>query len=798
METLIRSLKQLPTEQWHEAGGKAGTLARLAQAGYPVPDGFVILSAAFADDELLPGAWQQVQAHLEHMRASHPDITFAVRSSALHEDSAQASFAGAFETVLDVRTDQAVRDAIHTVRTSRHNARVQAYSQTHHMEAANDLAVVVQRMIRAEVSGVLFTADPVTGSRTRIIGNSVHGTGEQLVSGEANPDTLVLQRPKGDYAGPPEFKPLASRLYRLACRLEKELECPQDIEWAIAGGQVYLLQSRPITTLQAYNPATGEWNDSLTGDYLWTSTNFAEALPSVMTPSTWSLMQIFHFETFPAAVPGKWPWAGNICGRTYVNVTLIVSAFCASGMPFPDALRRVEETLGHLPEDVHIEVIPLLTLSDFLTLLPANLKLELMMRNEIKKIPAFLAETPAWCEHMHQRIRSTQTRADLLSLWREELKPYVKHAFYALRGSMRRFDERAARLRRELKQLVGDADANALLSHVSSDGELLASLGPIVGLASVALGTMSREVYQKRYGHRGPDEFELARPRPAEDPHWLERQLADWARSPVNVEALLAKQHDAFDAARQRFQERYPRKAKAIHRRLEQFTSDARMREAVRSETTRVVGVVRQFALHAGELTGLGNDIFFLSLDEMLDILEGLPSAAEYIPARRETHARYSALPRYPVTIHGRFDPFQWAANPNRRTDLFDAHAPLPTLASDIIVGFAGAAGHLEGRVRCLNTPEEGDQLQPGEVLVAVTTNIGWTPLFPRAAAIITDVGAPLSHAAIVARELGIPAVVGCGSATMRLHTGDRVLVDGGQGMVKILERVGQARYKMG
>jgi phosphoenolpyruvate synthase/pyruvate phosphate dikinase len=90
--------------------------------------------------------------------------------------------------------------------------------------------------------------------------------------------------------------------------------------------------------------------------------------------------------------------------------------------------------------------------------------------------------------------------------------------------------------------------------------------------------------------------------------------------------------------------------------------------------------------------------------------------------------------------------------------------------------------------VRLLDGPEQGDQLQPGEILVAVTTNVGWTPLFPRAAAVVTDVGAPLSHAAIVARELGIPAVVGCGSATTRLHTGDRVRVDGGQGTVEILE----------
>jgi len=798
MDMLIQSLKTLPAAQWREAGGKARALARLAQAGYPVPDGFVILPAAFADDDLRPEAWLQVQAQLERLRHGTHDMAFAVRSSALQEDSAQASFAGAFETVLDVRTDQAIREAIHTVRTSRHHPRVQAYRQAHHLEAESDLAVVVQRMIRAELSGVLFTADPLTGSRTRLVGNVVQGAAEPLVSGETTPETFVLQRPQGTYEGPAALKPFAAHLYRLACRLERALGCPQDIEWAIVAGKVYLLQSRPITTLQAYNPATGEWNDSLTGDYLWTSTNFAEALPSIMTPSTWSFMQIFHIETLPAALPGQWPWAGNICGRTYVNVTLVVSAFCAGGMKLPEALRRAEETLGPLPAGVPIEVIPLLTFSEFLTLLPTNLRLELMMRRETKQMPAFVAQTPAWCERMRQRIHSTPTGADLVSLWRQEIKPYVTHAFYALRASMRQFDERAARLHRELKQLVGEADASALLSRVSSDGELLASLGPVVGLAQVAEGTMNRQEYQQRYGHRGPDEWELAAPRPAEDPHWLERQLAAWARSPVDLQVLLTKQHGAFDAAWQRFRERYPRKAQAMHPRLGQFASDVRLREAVRSEVTRVVGVVRHFALHAGELTGLGQDIFFLALDEMLAVLGGDQSAPTAIQARRATHASYSALPRYPATIHGRFDPLAWAADPHRRTDLFDAHAPRPAPAGETIVGMAGAAGQVEGRVRCLSTPEEGNQLERGEILVAVTTNIGWTPLFPRAAAIITDVGAPLSHATIVARELGIPAVVGCGSATMRLQTGDRVRVDGGQGMVTLLERVGQVGESLG
>jgi pyruvate,water dikinase len=107
---------------------------------------------------------------------------------------------------------------------------------------------------------------------------------------------------------------------------------------------------------------------------------------------------------------------------------------------------------------------------------------------------------------------------------------------------------------------------------------------------------------------------------------------------------------------------------------------------------------------------------------------------------------------------------------------------------SEIIKGFSGSAGRVEGNVRVLLSPEEGENLLPGEILVATTTNVGWTPIFPRAAAVVTDVGAPLSHAAIVAREMGIPAVVGCSNATLRLKTGDRVIVDGGNGIVEILK----------
>ena len=171
-------------------------------------------------------------------------------------------------------------------------------------------------------------------------------------------------------------------------------------------------------------------------------------------------------------------------------------------------------------------------------------------------------------------------------------------------------------------------------------------------------------------------------------------------------------------------------------------------------------------------------------------MLAGDKSPTAFIAARRETHEKYRALPPLPIWIRGRFDPFQWAADPDRRTDVFDASAPVSRRpeAEGVITGHPGSSGRVEGRVRRIDSPDEGLQLEPGEILVTSTTNVGWTLVFPRAAAVVTDIGASLSHAAIVAREIGIPAVVGCGNATMHLKTGDRVRVDGGRGTVEILE----------
>lgn len=258
----------------------------------------------------------------------------------------------------------------------------------------------------------------------------------------------------------------------------------------------------------------------------------------------------------------------------------------------------------------------------------------------------------------------------------------------------------------------------------------------------------------------------------------------------VDVDALLARQATERAAAWERFKGRHPRQAPNIARRLSTAAEAARGREAIRSEVVRVYWALREFARRASALTGLGDEVFFLSHAELLVLLKGDRSSTAYIRARRATHARYSALPPpYPALISGRFDPFRWAADPGRRSDFFDAHQPPAPAAgaTGCVRGFPGAAGVVEGPVRVLQAMEDGAALQAGEILVTASTNVGWTPLFPRAAAVVTDVGAPLSHAAIVARELRLPAAVGCGDATLRLKTGDRVRVNGGLGIVEVL-----------
>jgi pyruvate,water dikinase len=527
-----------------------------------------------------------------------------------------------------------------------------------------------------------------------------------------------------------------------------------------------------------------EWNASLNGDYLWSSVNFGEAVTETMTPLTWSVIQ-FTLEDWKF-LPG-YPTVGNIGGTPYLNISIFATLFRAIRRSREDLLKYMEGTLYmELPDELEI---PLLKLSpvELLNGMFTAVGVQIKQQRGIRQLPAYLADTPGWFQGMRARLEETKSKTALLSLWEDEIAPHIQQGVWCVLGTATHSSDYALKLRRDLTKLVGAEDANILIANLSGREDLLASLGLVAGLTKLASGEISRAIYLEKYGHRGPHEFELSVPPPAEDPHWLDEQLAHFREHPVNIDDLLTKQQAAFEEAWERLQTQHPRQTGAIHKRIRENARRARLRELARSEYIRDRWLIRLFALHTAELTSLGEDIFFLSLDEVLALLSGDQATLRLIPARKEAYQQYKALPPYPSVIRGRFDPLEWAADSQRRSDIFDASLALQIDTSNIITGSPGSAGQVTGSVRVVVDPEQGQQLQPGEILVAVQTDVAWTLLFPRAAAVITDVGAPLSHAAIVARELGIPAVVGCGDATARLKTGDRVRVDGAQGIVEIL-----------
>lgn len=453
--------------------------------------------------------------------------------------------------------------------------------------------------------------------------------------------------------------------------------------------------------------------------------------------------------------------------------------------------RGTERVLGRIPEDVEVPPLPM---SRFALLRAAFASVWPVVRHTLayrRRLPRLLAETPALCESLHERIRACRGPGELRELWRSTMDSLLRDTCRALEAGARQSG--TDRTGPALRALVGEADATTLMTGLHGEsGDELVSLGPLLGLARLGRGEIDRDDYVRAWGHRCPDEFELSAPRPAEDPEWIDRQLAGAGDAAQDPEELLRRQAAARDEAWQRFRRRRPRRAAWLRRRLDRAAVAARERERGRSEFVRTFWVFRAFVLRAGELTGHGEDLFFLSVQELLTVLDGDEAPLAAVPARRAAYERYRALPPYPTFIRGHFDPVAWAADPARRADIHDAtaeHGQGPM--GQEISGAPGAAGVVEGAVRVVATVRDGEALRAGEILVTSVTNVGWTPLFPRAAAVITDIGAPLSHAAIVARELGIPAVVGCGNATARLSTGDRVRVDGTRGTVAVLSRAG-------
>jgi len=357
-----------------------------------------------------------------------------------------------------------------------------------------------------------------------------------------------------------------------------------------------------------YDPTTGEYNDSLIGECIWTSNNLREACPDVMTPYTWSKFRNGFADM--NLLPG-YLQVGNICGRLYHNASVDVTVYQA--LRQRDSINSSSKELyGVDPDELDQWNIPLIpiTLRDRVLVVRNGLRFISKVRKSMKGIQAYLDTNPTWCENQHCILPALDK--DELARWSNEIyQPYSTQSSWWVAGSSFIQANFIGKLRSDLLNIVSPDDTIALLSNVSTKDEFLSSLGIVVALDRLRRGKITREEYVKKYGHRGPHEVERYFPRPAENPNWIDEQLEGLERTPADVETLLQDQRTRYETALRNLQKVAPRQFEPFLQRIKKAARLTRLREDARAERVRSWWIERVFVLRAGTLCGLGEDAFF-------------------------------------------------------------------------------------------------------------------------------------------------------------------------------------------
>lgn len=768
----IYKLSQLPDTTELHFGGKATSLCTLLQNHIKVPFGYAIAAEAFRDGELCSQACEELNILLKHLPCKY---TYAVRSSAVGEDGLCDSFAGAYETVLDVSPDE-ILDAVQAVAQSAKSERVSAYGQNRNAEYGQ-IAVVIQRFIKPEFAGVLFTADTITASTGVMVGNYVKGVGETLVSGAGMDGDIRFHTVKYAYEGPDEFKLYARKLYDFARKIVKVYGCPQDIEWAVYNGKVYILQARPITTLHKNKPEEFLFNDSLCEELLLSKTNVGEIFLRPVSPATYGIL--CHIKDSIGI-----PLISNVCGQLYLNISGLCSLLVSFGFTKERAYNVISELAGGIPDNLDIPIYPF-DRNRFLKQIKSILKGAFSRKSDNydfgKNFKNRIAEIGL---ELSTEIREKSTKEELNALWETQCMPYMTKTFSAIMTGLS--VKTLFSTREKLVKVCGAELTDRLLSDCSENGNI-ESIGTLLALDDVLHGKMSKEDYVARYGHRHADEMELSMPYPYEDPGFPDNVIEDYKNSGINAYDMKAKQEQRRKESIEEFIKQYPAKKAWLKRLLKKYSSAVYSREKIRSDALRLFCVIREYLLKAGELTGMEEDIFLLYMEEVQELLAGQEFSKELLKKRRINYRKQLEMPHFPSIICGRFDVEEWKQS-GAVSGYYRFGESNCDECTDVIAGVAGSCGQAEGIARVLSAIDEADSLVPGEILVVPAANIGWVKLFPKVSAIVTDIGAPLSHAVIVARELGIPAVVSCQNASGILKTGDRIKVDGTAGKVILLD----------
>lgn len=790
-------------------GGKARGLARLLEMGLPVPAGFVVVDA-------LPGRLPGDLGERYRRLGGGP---VAVRSSALGEDSAEASFAGQYETVLGVEGESALREAVERCLTSLRSERANAYAAARGAAPENAaearMCVVVQRMVDARAAGVLFTADPVSGRRGHVVVDAVAGLGEALVGGHASPDHYVIDRSgrcvEETLAGThPVLEPEDRAALVVAARAAEAREGhPLDLEWAIDRDErIHWLQARPITRLGA-DPSELD-TPVLSPDHVYTRCNIGEMFPGACTPLSFSFtargievgMQRMHQRLgIQREITPAFLFVGMFHRNLFLNLTTMAAT--ATQALGSSADQMALSVCGRPITEFEIQApppppLPRRLLNGFRYL--RYLLGQRRARRELRR----LRESLDSLDSLDTRTRAdgADARAQALACW-EAIDARFDAIYHAMdlhlissagsgvlsttllaviaRGETpneEQHAEAAALLAGaegvESADIATGADRvrDAIGAHpqgrtrfveAAAEDALAWLRAPESGAAGEAFAD-----YLARHGHRTVKELELRQPEWREDPLPLVRSLQAAVRA-------LAAHHDAHLPARQR-----PARRGLGVRLLTRMARQAvRSREETKSGlvdvTTRFKGAYRRLGAAAAE-AGLLPDadaVFFLTHQELGRLVRGEdPDLGEHAAQRRELHPRLDGL-RFPDVFTGPAEP-----------------EPVPEVDPDaaLVTGAPVSRGCVEGVVRVVHRLEDAEALEEGEILIAPITDVGWTPYFSVVAGLVTDVGSAVSHGAVVAREYGLPAVVNTRCATRVFRTGDRVRLDGDHGVVERIE----------
>ncbi|HEX2092031.1 MAG TPA: PEP/pyruvate-binding domain-containing protein [Longimicrobiaceae bacterium] len=861
-------------------GGKAHNLARLAATGVRVPPWVVIRAAASGhfgarEDPSGPGTgedalWEELKEALHAAGISSSRL--AVRSSAASEDGATASFAGQFDSVLGVPADDPdrLRNAVRAVWMSAFNEHARAYGRGGEVR----MAVVLQEMVEAEVSGVAFSADPVTGRRDTAVVSAVYGLGEGLVSGELDADTFhavardgaedevratfahkdrAVRSTEDGSTGlapvPEELRDVPAltddevrRIASTVRELERALGAPQDVEWALAPGEggsreLFVLQARPITTLGAPAPAPAP--SGTTGERrIWDNSNIVESYAGVTAPLTFSFARAVYEDVYRqfCRVVGveealidrhRHVFAnmlGLIRGRVYYNllnwyrVLALLPGF-ALNRAFMERMMGVREKLEDPPDPPRATS----RWRDALRVARMVWKLATASRGLGRAVPAFHARVDAALAPLRRQDLSTWDADALLALYRRLEDELLRHwqtplvnDFFAMIwfGVLGRLVERW--LPDAPPTLVNDLLAGeggivsteparrvmALAREVSRSPALRAAFEgqpddaalwqEVAALEELAPLHREMRAYLDHFGDRCANELKLETVTLGESPELLVRTVRAYLRAGMtDPDATREREREIRRAAEARVRS----SLSGVRRRvlfgvLRRARERIRDRENLRFERTRVFGVVRRIFVAIGrQLADRGRlraprDVFYLTVEEVFGTLDGTCGTGDLCALaelRRAEFARYEQEPAPPE----RFETFGPPSLAVPATPVQPETAEGGEAAT--LEGTGCCPGVVRAPVRVVTDPRDAGDLKD-RILVAERTDPGWTLLFPPAAGLLVQRGSLLSHSAIVAREMGLPCIVGIAGLMTTLRDGETVEMDGATGIVRRLE----------